>query len=370
MKKDLKILEFSDVHLGHNKCPTLHIVENLTKNIINFPNLGDVDIIFIAGDFFDRLLTLPDPDVDIIKFWINKLLYRCKELDIVLRVLEGTPSHDWKQSKQFANIDKMASMGCDVKFVETLCIETIDKFGIDVLYVPDEWRPENDDTWIEVKNLLNEKGIDSVDFAVMHGSFTYQLPPHVRAPIHDEERYLSIVRGLVFIGHIHKHSTYERIISAGSFDRLAHNEEEDKGFVLAEVSKGYDYKVQFHVNEEALTFKTIKCGDMDLDTNLIRIGEIVSKLRPGSHVRISADETNPILTNIDELRKSYPLIHFTSKKEKDKEKIKEVLLDFEVKYEPINITSSNIKELLMGRMMKSQSGEVVKVANRLIDGFI
>ena len=60
-----------------------------------------------------------------------------KPYNIILRILEGTPSHDWKQSKLFIHLNDLTKAGTDVKYIDSLSIEYIDKFGINVLY-PDE----------------------------------------------------------------------------------------------------------------------------------------------------------------------------------------------------------------------------------------
>ena len=77
-------------------------------------------------------------------------------------------------------------------------------------------------------------GLTKVDYAVMHGQFDYQLPKHITGmPRHDSQKYLDIVKHYIFIGHIHTHSVYDRIIAQGSFDRLTHGQEEPKGYVVS-----------------------------------------------------------------------------------------------------------------------------------------
>jgi DNA repair exonuclease SbcCD nuclease subunit len=143
----------SDIHLGHPNTLTEDILRNLEKAFPTSKETEELDIIFFSGDVFDRLLNFPDNSVSEIESWINVFLRRCKALDIVVRVLEGTPSHDWKQSNVFEKVNNIGKIDCDVKHVKNLSIEHIERFGINVLYVPDEWEPETDDTWKQVKDL-------------------------------------------------------------------------------------------------------------------------------------------------------------------------------------------------------------------------
>lgn len=176
---ELYIASFSDVHLGHPKTPTVSILRNLRKAFPDTEETGKLDLIFIVGDLFDRLLDMPDPSVPEIKIWFHQFLRMCAKRDIVVRVLEGTPSHDWKQSWLMDSINTQSGYNVDLKYVTTLSIEHIERFGINILYVPDEWLPETDDTWKEVLQHLGQHNLDQVDYALIHGSFNYQLPPAV-----------------------------------------------------------------------------------------------------------------------------------------------------------------------------------------------
>lgn len=369
--KQLKIGEFSDVHLNHRKTSTRHILNNLNEAFPNSPKFGEYDIIWIAGDFFDSLMHLPDPDVYEIRLWVNRFLRLCQKYDVVLRVLEGTPSHDWKQSRLFTEINEIAGIETDVKFVETLSIEYIERFDIHVLYVPDEWNPECDDTWVEVKQLLVENSLEQVDFSIMHGAFEYQLPAHISAPTHDTERYLAITRYLVFIGHVHFHSVYERIVSAGSFDRLTHGEEAPKGHVDAVVHQDGRFEITFVENDGAKIYKTLKCTGKDVEDALKYIDKQLKKLPQDSHIRIEAAQADAILANLQLLKNKYPEFNFTPKVDKDTKPEKQTVIDIKQSYQPVAIKPTNIEHLLMERIeKKGLESSVVKRAKELLNGYV
>lgn len=346
----LKIANITDIHLGHPNTDTLFILENLEKAFPNSPETGELDLIFITGDVFDSRLEVPNPVVNEIKIWINKLLRICKKYDISLRVLEGTPSHDWGQSKLFTQVNDLVGIGADVRYVDVLEIEYMDKYGINLLYIPDEWNIECDDTWKEVKQLLKEKNLKQVDFTLMHGAFEYQLPPQIKASTHVPERYLEITKYYVFIGHVHTHSQYDRILAGGSFDRLAHGEEEDKGHLRLTVRPDNKNEILFIPNETAKVYKSIDCPLEELDKTFDYLDKVLPNLPHGSFVRIIADKKHAILTNIDVLRKRYPFFRFSSKVAKETDIVTEAIINLKGDYKPIAINQRNIKSLLLDRI--------------------
>ena len=350
---ELYMASLSDVHLGHPKTPTSSILRNLRKAFPDTEETGKLDLIFIVGDLFDRLLSVPDPAVIEIKTWFHQFLRMCAKRDIVVRVLEGTPSHDWKQSWLMDSINQQAEYGVDLKYVTTLSIEYLERFGINILYVPDEWLPETDDTWKEVVQLLRQRNLEKVDYALIHGSFTYQLPPAVSAPTHDPERYLGIVSKYIFVGHVHKSSVYERILAHGSFDRLSHGEEEAKGHWRVKATPERDH-VTFIETKDATKYVTVNCVGIQVEDALERL-KVVANLPDGSHVRVMASKTDPIMASLDVLRVEYPTIHWTSKAVETETKSVQanLLVDLRSSFQQLNITPDNLPELIMRRLEES-----------------
>ena len=366
----LNVAVFSDIHLGGKRNTAEEIIKNLRIAFPNDASTAKLDIIFLAGDVFDGLLSLPDTAVTEISSWIAYLLYICAKHDILLRILEGTPSHDWKQSERFITISKIIKEPIDIKYVKELSIEYIEKFDINVLYVPDEWESSTEKTLSQVHELLRAKGLDKVDYAIMHGAFTHQLPEVVKCQKHDANSYLKIVRELIFIGHIHTHTTYDRIIAQGSFDRLSFGEEEPKGHVRAVVTDT-GRNVTFVENKGAKIFKSIDCSFMSLEDTLSKIDSTVVGIIDGSYIRIIGNGDNPIFTNMNVLICKYPLLVW-SKLIRDNEEEEEVFIeDDEVLFIPITITNANIRGLLMDRLNNSHiNPEVLLIANELLSEVI
>ncbi len=354
----LHLAVISDIHLGHRRNSTPEIIKNLRCAIPDNAYTSELDIIFLAGDVFDDLLTLPDSDVIQIDSWIVFLLKMCKKHDILLRVLEGTPSHDWKQSERFTALNDITGTNADVKHIKDLSIEYIDKYNINVLYVPDEW-DNTDSTLSQTHELLRAKGLDKVDYAIMHGQFEYQLPQHItKAPRHDSLAYHAIVKELIFIGHVHVHSRNNRIIAQGSFDRLSHGEEGPKGHVRAKVHSNGDRDVVFVENEGAMRFVTVRCTNMSLEDTLHEVDDQVGNLPEGSHIRLEANYDHSIFTNMEVLIRRYPLFHWSKlSREADDEGIE--IVEDETVFVPITITRENLPALLLERVASSGVSEPV-----------
>ena len=154
LKKELRIASISDVHLGHRRTPASHILKNLKAAFPKGEETRDLDIIFIAGDLFDAILSFPDPVVEEIQDWMFAFIRMCASYNIVVRILEGTPLHDRNQSREFDVINRNLRAPANCKYQDTLCIEHIEALDINVLYVPDEWDVDTDRTWEAVQELL------------------------------------------------------------------------------------------------------------------------------------------------------------------------------------------------------------------------
>lgn len=352
--KPFKLASISDIHLGHPTNSTAKIIGRLNQILSNEDFLKKIDLLVLVGDVFDRLLDMSNPDVILIDEWIARLLRICYRHKVMVRVLEGTPSHDRKQSARFESINEInTKAGCGpalLKYVSELSIECIDEFDIDVLYVPDEWGPTADDTFDQVLELMNKAKLDCVDFAFMHGMFEHQLDiPGL--PCHSSEKYLSIVKHLIFIGHIHKYSSFERIYAQGSTDRLAHGEEEPKGFLFADILESGDYKVSFVENREATIYKTIPIDQSDMVEALLYIEEVVKDFPAGSKVRIETTKGNPICSNMALLKEKWPLFTWTLKNDEKVVRKQTLLIDHKRTYVPVQLNRQSLPGVMKAALV-------------------
>lgn len=293
----MKYIVVSDIHLGHIRTPTSHIVTSFNKTVFTEKN-KDLDVFFIAGDLFDRLLDFNSLDVrEILKF-LDTLLSYCTDNNIKLRVLEGTPSHDWQQPEVILKLNEMRKDKCDLKYHKVLDIEYIAEFNKHILYIPDEWSNCHTDIETQIKEKLQEHSISKVDIAILHGAFTYQAPIAKYAGfLYQEDYFLNLVRGYIHIGHYHTHTFFDRIIAQGSLDRLAHGEEESKGYVKVE---GPNWT--FIENPYAHVYRTI---NVVATTTINTLDKHINQLPKGSHVRLVLSKDHPINIAFQDVKLRY-----------------------------------------------------------------
>ena len=293
----MKYIVTSDIHLGHLKTPTKHIIASFKSTILSEKN-KDIDVLFISGDLFDRLLDLNTKEVHFIIEFFNYLLSYCTHNDIKLRILEGTPSHDWQQSQLLVKLNEIRTQKCDLVYHKVLDIEYIESLNKHVLYIPDEWTNSHSELEKQIIQKLAEHHITKVDIAILHGQFKYQFG---NKPYHgfyfQEDYFFSLVKGYIHIGHYHVFSTCDRIIANGSLERLVHGEESPKGYVLVQNN---DYI--FIENTHAYTYKTINIRS---NTTLEQLDKIIQKYPKNSHIRLAMSKEHPFNIIYPEIKLRY-----------------------------------------------------------------
>lgn len=301
----LTYLTTSDIHLGHPRTPTSHIASSLVNTILTEEN-QDIDILFINGDLYDRLLTLKSVCAQQAIQFFHRLLDYCYTYQIKLRVLEGTPDHDWYQSTVLVKLNDMRQHKVDLVYHRVLDIEYFPEYDRHVLYIPDVWCKSQEDLERQVNEKLSQHGIAQVDIAMLHGQFSYQVAHmQTKAFTYDEAYMLRLVKGFIHIGHFHTHTSFDRIIANGSLERLAHNEEEPKGYV-----KVIGDRWTFHINTQAWIYKTVKITPK---FTLQKLDKLMLTFPEGSYVRLLVEETHELALVFKELQIRYQHINLTKK---------------------------------------------------------
>jgi hypothetical protein len=332
---------FGDVHLGHPNTPTEHIIRNLLQ-YVHEDLIKELDMLIIEGDLLDRLLNAGDPNIFRVHAWATWLMRTCAKHGTMLEILEGTPSHDWNQSMYFVEQKINADIPVDMFYAKSLTVRYIEKFDMYMLYVPDHCLPHPDDILKEARLQMAKLGITQVDFAVMHGAFRYQYPKVVIEPTHDEPTYLALVKYFIFIGHVHQSSQYERILAAGSFDRLNHGDEGMKGFYDVSVREDGTHRVTFVVNHHAKRYDTLECHHLDTKSINVLVQKHMEGLRKGSSIRLRCNKGDPAATYVETLKREYSDFEWSpalveETKTKAKKSVVDVLADFDMSaYLPIN----------------------------------
>lgn len=351
--KLIKYLVLGDIHLGNPLNPTNNIIDNLRDFwLINHKLLKDCDVIFIEGDLYHKLLSNNSDDYILAMEWLSELIMYCSTFKIKLRILEGTPSHDWRQAKVVNNIITKLNVVIDFKYIQTLYIENMLDIGLTILYVPDEYKHDANDVYADVLSLLKENNLTQVDIAIMHGQFEYQLPMVKLISSHDENKYHDIVKHYITINHIHTASVFKRIIAPGSFDRLAHGEEEDKGCMLITISKTGERQYIFLKNHKAKIFKTLNYAKKTLDEIMLLFKKDIKKIPLGSGVRLIVGHDSTITKAVKEFKKQYLGYKIDIANEKNKQLVVGEKINIDPTIHSFSITRENVMSLLHTELEK------------------
>lgn len=272
-----RALTISDLHWGHRNTFTHVALDNLRTNVINVQVLASVDVLFITGDVFDRLLTIPQGSE--IYTFIVELLTLCKKCNTAIRILEGTPSHDWKQSKLFVTINESNNINADLLYVDTLSIVKDPTLPYVIGYVPDEIRATPEITTREFKEMMTTNGYQQLDFILMHGLMDFQIPG-IDAPSFDSDEWMPLAKYMIYIGHDHTRKEKGNIVIPSSHDRNAHGEEGDKGAIVTDIIDGKCHNY-FIPNVNAMPYITLACQEMDDAAVVALVEETVSKMSCG-----------------------------------------------------------------------------------------
>ena len=359
MTNKLRIASFSDIHLGANRTTTPEILAGLYDAFDKNQLFENIDVLIIAGDLFDRLLEVNNEHLTSIIVWMSYVIRQCERKDITLLVLAGTKSHARDQNELWVSTARAMRSSCKLHYANTLSIEYFKDWDMNVLFVPDNLNPDSSVTWAELEELMEAKGLKKVDFAVMHGQFQHQLPEFIseKSPAtHKNSNYLNIVEHYIFVGHIHTHSVYDRILAQGSFDRMAHGEEEPKGFLMAEINlRGNvsDDWFTFIPNPRAKKYITINCMGLELDQALVKIAQEIEILSDGEYARIEAEKTSPIFSNMEEVMKMAPLVKWSTLKRDLEQEAQEKVIDAQPElqeWKPIRVDKTNIVEVVQAEL--------------------
>ena len=347
----MRLLWSSDHHTFHQTTPTPHILNNLTVFLRKDHDLAKVDMVSFGGDFFERMVELPHKDTHIVFDWAKHFLYQAYKANpkIIVVWLAGTSSHDWEQPRHFLNL---APEGMDVRYIDTLCIETYDQLdGLTVMYVPDNMGALTpDEIWERALDVLKESGLEQVDQIHFHGAFEFQMLAKLRHKCHNLERWESITKYCILAGHIHTPVRKGKLITSGSFDRTKHGEEHPKGgyCVDFDLKTGF-FEANFWENKNALPYLTINVEPEISVADLISdihsfIGK--RKLPHHSQIRISGGSAlvvNPVLSI---LSKEYPYFTFKAQNEKNDDELSSDALFTTTVYSGVSLNKTSLPDSL------------------------
>lgn len=373
-----KLLVIGDIHFGYYPAELLYkefklVINNITK---------DVDVIFIAGDYFDTKLSLSSKhSIYAIKTFCD-ILDKCEQTNTKLRMIRGTASHD--PENQLVNLSSIAkSSKVDFKLYLTVGEEELFP-DFNVLYVPEEYMENKDEYY---KEFFNKK----YQCIIGHGMFeetnyvTNKTLNMKKYPVFNSAFIEKICDGPIIFGHIHKSQKIRnRIMYTGSFTRSRYGEEEDKGFIISTYeteNNSTDFK--FIVNDKATKFDTVSILDTSeifsllLNEQIQFIKDMIStykkdKLRIKINIPKTYDNTKVFIDSVTTVfgnMENVDIVIMDNTKEETKQKTKEIVDKLMLKYNFIFDKSISYEEKIQ-QFIYNKKGEKIDLENirKIING--
>lgn len=304
---DLTVAVTGDIHLHHPRVPTRRIIQHLDTMFGN-EVMKYLDVVVLNGDVMDRRLSMEAEDFTDIFDWMGRFLRTAKRHAVRVVIVEGTRSHDHRQSQLFQFINNLAFIDADLHYHDELTIVELYP-GYTALLVPDEVNHDASVTAGQVQDLLNLRGLEQVDFSFMHGMFRYQAP--IETPVsHNETFYTKITKQRVVINHIHTPSSNGIIRAPGSPVRLKHGEEEDKGFYIVSI-KGDEVFEWFVETEGNVNWITVDVTGLDLPQVYEILDGYDKTLADGDNLRLRMTRNCPSKASLRVIKHRYGRLKFT-----------------------------------------------------------
>lgn len=272
----IKGVSIGDLHFGIRDSARLYKELKIFKDFIIE---NDIQLVVFNGDYFDKKLSIGDPESFYAFYFFKEIVDIVKSKNIILRMIQGTRSHDLNQLQAF----KAYSDDTSINFRIIESVEEENLLGLQILYIPEEY-PENSEEYY--KDFKEKK----FNIGFVHGTFDFVAQPGVieianrsthSAPVLFWKEWKSAFeKGFVSAGHIHGRNTYgNKIFYPGSFSRWGYGERSDKGFTYFEYDLDNEtYSVKYVDNTLAPKFDVIAVSDMELDLNSVTVNDIQKAL--------------------------------------------------------------------------------------------
>ena len=355
-EKFFKMLWHSDEHTLHPHTPTTHILRNI-DTVRKEVGVDDTDMDVWGGDLCHDITQTSNPDYLYLQYWVKKYLLECHEKKRLVRIFEGTFSHDRGQPSMFELLKPKNSPY--IKYIDKMELEYIPDFDIHILYVPDNFgKKPKQEIYEEALALIAAHGLKQVDFIFLHGTFDFQLP-HLESTkdiFYDAKQWSLLAKKIILSGHIHKPSHKYNIYSSGSFDRIAHGEMHAKGAYKVLFNKDKVIPT-FIENKNAMIYDTLYVTPETTSLELNNILDQYFEKLPmkGASIRVKGGTAEIVSPVVNEFISLYPQYNFSMDHAVEKGVIVDDVLYMPENYQGIVLHPSNLQDHLFRFMDNSKT---------------
>ena len=264
------LLNLSDIHIGAISS------EQLGEEFNNFlfPMIREKrpNAVFVNGDIFHFNLKLDSDHSILAHSFFSSLCNLCKSLDIKLRIIKGTLSHDYCQLNNFKAME--VEYG-NLKIISSCEVEELFE-DFHVLFMPEEYPTDYDnfykDFFVFTDTETKEEFDVSYNMIVGHGEIDVAASwskgnkgekHYGGTPVHKYKFLEEHCAGPIVFGHIHKPFRHKKLIYPGSFSRFCHGEEDPKQMVLVSIdSVTSEFNIEPIENTLCSLYKTYNIYDL------------------------------------------------------------------------------------------------------------
>lgn len=259
-----KVATLADVHF--NALPAEKMYEQLTGVFLEYIKNHEIDMIVLAGDYYDSIISFNSRAAYLSTEFIRKLVEVSSASGVkYIRIIKGTMSHDNNQLNNLKVFETNENV--DFKIITTVTEEVIE--GLKTLYIPEEYMKNVSEFY---KDYFNDT--KRYDMIFGHGMFKETSFVASKqesavtlsgAPVFDSKAMCSICDGFINFGHIHTScGIRNKITYVGSFSRWVFGEEEKKGFLVTIIDKETkEFNNEFIENTEADRYDTVTVVDAE-----------------------------------------------------------------------------------------------------------
>lgn len=253
------IATIADIHFNAVKPEILY--EQLNNVFLEYIRNYKVDMVVIAGDFYDSIISFNSKSAKLSIKFITELLKISYYTGIkYIRIIKGTSSHDNNQLENLRIFEEDENVS--FRIINTVESEIIENHKI--LYIPEEYMKNPEEFY---EDFFNEE----YDIIFGHGMFretSFQASKQEsaitlsKAPIFDSKQFCEMCKGPILFGHIHKSCIIkDKIYYVGSFSRWVYGEEEPKGFMITYLDDNCNFTNTFIENKFAEKYDTYTVKD-------------------------------------------------------------------------------------------------------------
>ena len=314
------IITLGDIHWDAFDIPKQKEEMTLPLNVIK--DMKHLDLVVIAGDYYDSKLSLNSKAAKAAIDWMAALVSLCKERNTKIRMIKGTNSHDNNQLEIFRPYEKESIENNNdfFRIYNEVCIEETLP-GMKCLYAPDENIASEEYYKLHQHEFFKNAPMDIMFF---HGTFDI-VAPNIAVQESELEGIKSIIFKYAYFANIvtcmvggHWHDGEEidddsNMYYTRSVSRWSFGEEKPKGFLYT-VYDTFDrsYAVKRIENPFTDTFTTLTVDTKSLETvqdykNLIEsVKYILSDDKAHVRLKISLSDEKVMNDNgIDLLRRTF-----------------------------------------------------------------